>query len=90
LQNNKEKAAAASAAAAGLGDMPQGKKEKLDRTELRSKLFVLFENTPRYTFKELNMRLNQPEEHLKSVSTCSLLILYSVILQFVLLQSICV
>jgi TFIIF, beta subunit HTH domain len=51
--------------------MPQGKKEKLDRTVLRSKLFVLFENTPRYTFKELNMRLNQPEEHLKSVSTCS-------------------
>jgi TFIIF, beta subunit HTH domain len=76
IQLNKELAAAAAASAAGLGDIPLGKKEKLDRTELRSKLFVLFENVPRYTFKELNMRLNQPEEHLKSVSTCSLHCIY--------------
>ncbi|CAM9934053.1 unnamed protein product [Chrysoparadoxa australica] len=51
---------------ANMGD-GTGKRERLEPSVLRSRLFHMFSQEARWTFKDLNGLLNQPDEHLKSV-----------------------
>jgi TFIIF, beta subunit HTH domain len=68
-----EALAAASASAAGddgvlIAAGPGGRKVKADKGELKGMLFQLFARQQRWALKELQARLNQPDDHLKSVS----------------------
>jgi len=70
IENDKRKKAEAVSASLGMAvDMAVqgGKKVKIDRTILRGKLFEFFSLKEQWTLKDLNARLNQPDEHLKLV-----------------------